>query len=97
MEIDKQAIYKEKVAPLVDQIAEICGREGIPTIMAFHLTEASEEDEGFFSVTGVFNLPGMIKTPVFALIRSILMRGAQSVEVTYRENTPPVRPKEARP
>ena len=65
MTIDKEAVYDEKVSPLVSQIIEICKQEKIPFIMSFALREESEEVGDLYCTTAIYGQPGMMKTSTF--------------------------------
>ena len=54
---DREAIYDEEIAPLMDRIIEVCKRDGIPFFCDFQLTEIvddGDERSGLFCTTSVF-------------------------------------------
>ena len=63
--IDKEAIYDERISPLVGQIIEICKQEGIPFVMSFALREGSEDTEEIYCTSAVYGRSGMMETPTF--------------------------------
>ncbi|KIV69379.1 MULTISPECIES: hypothetical protein [Bacillus] len=42
---DKEEVYDEEIAPLMQQILEICKREELPMVVQFYLAEESPYDE----------------------------------------------------
>ena len=74
MMIDKEAIYDEKISPLVNQIVDICKQENIPFLMDFALREKSGALDEIYCFTAIYGQPGMMETPTFP--RSIkILRG----------------------
>ncbi len=65
MGIDKEAIYDERVSPLVDKIIEICKQENIPFIMEFALREKGENTEDLYCLSANYGQEGMMETPSF--------------------------------
>lgn len=63
--IDKEAIYDERISPLVGQIIEICKQEGIPFVMSFALREGGEDTEEIYCTSAICGHPGMMETPAF--------------------------------
>lgn len=70
--IDKEAVYDERISPLVQQIIEICKGENIPFLMEFGLREATVEDEDLYCLTAVYGKPGMMRTPHFSKALRVL-------------------------
>lgn len=63
--IDKEAVYDEKVSPLVQQIIEICKEENIPFLMQFALTERETREDDIYCMSAMYGHPGMMETPTF--------------------------------
>lgn len=72
MTIDKEAVYDEKISPLVSQIIEICKQEKIPFVMSFALREESDEEEDLYCTTAIYGQPGMMKAPTFSKAIKVL-------------------------
>lgn len=45
MKYDKEAVYDEKIAPLMKQIIEICKSEQLPFVMQFYLKQERDDAE----------------------------------------------------
>ena len=63
--IDKEAIYDERISPLVQQIIDICKEENIPFLMQFALKEGETREEDTYCMSAIYGLPGMMETPTF--------------------------------
>lgn len=65
MVIDKRPVYDGEISPLVQQIIEICQREGIPFVMDFGLREGDENTGAVYCMSAMYGHPGMMRTPAF--------------------------------
>ena len=84
--IDKEAIYDEKISPLVGQIIDICKHENIPFLMDFALREKDEEVDEVYCCTAIYGQPGMMETPTFPRAIKILRGEPECFGVRIQRN-----------
>jgi len=81
--IDKEAVYDEKISPIVQQIIDICKVENIPFVMDFGLRDG--DGENVYCLTAAYGQPGMMETPTFQRAIKVLTEDPEFFSVMVEE------------